>query len=166
MHSLGWLQHRNLEVGGGEGADLFVHPISEPWEQCVTPSEDNVLVEVGLHLYTRKQERKCHFISLTPLHLFNLLYDCEWKCDDCSFSYPLACCWWSWLALQGCPSHGCRCLRGERASLGRQTSHWPSAGSALRSCISLWNSSPLLAGGDTEDGQRTGDYSIHNLLKL
>lgn len=68
MHSLGWLQHRNLEVGGGEGADLFVHPISEPWEQCVTPSENNVLVEVGLHLYTRKQERKLHFISLTPLH--------------------------------------------------------------------------------------------------
>ncbi len=57
---------------------------------------------------------------------------------------------WSARWPRGCPSPGCRCLMGGRASQEQQSARWPTSRSALLSCTFHWRSSPLEAGGQKD----------------
>lgn len=50
LNSLWGQQDGHWEVGGDEGSQLRLQPLSEAREQGVASSQDDVLVEVRLHL--------------------------------------------------------------------------------------------------------------------
>lgn len=50
LNSLWGQQNRDGEVGGDKSSQLCLQPLSESREQGVASSQDDVLVEVRLHL--------------------------------------------------------------------------------------------------------------------
>lgn len=93
-----------------------------------------------------------------------LLLNMTSKAEDCLCCDLLAGTGWSPRWPPGCPSPGCRCLPGGRASQEQQSARLPTARSALLSCTFHWRPSPLVAGGQKDQrGGRMNSSHVHKI---